>query len=62
MIKTQVTIKGELEQYVKEQMERTGESAGSTIRQLADFGMEFRRGLSTFAIMADEAKKLKSKT
>lgn len=47
-----VVAKGELEDYIKEQMERTGMAAGAITRELAQAGMEYRRGLSTFAKLA----------
>ena len=47
-----ITIHGELEDYVKEEMERAQESAGTVCKMLCDQGMEYKRGLKTMAAFA----------
>lgn len=52
-----VVAKGELEEYIQHEMERTGLSAGMTCLQLALAGMEYKqsiRGLSAFASALDK--------
>lgn len=47
-----VTARGELETYIKEEMERTGLSAGMVGLILAQAGMEYKQGLKSFAVLA----------
>lgn len=47
-----VTVKGNLEKYVQEQMKETGLSGPMIIVQLAMAGMEYKQGLKTFATLA----------
>lgn len=47
-----ITIKGELEEYVKEEMARSDEPAGTVCKMLCDQGMEYKRGLKTMAAFA----------
>lgn len=47
-----VTVKGNLEKYVQEQMQETGLSGAMVIHQLAQAGMDYKQGLKTFATLA----------
>lgn len=60
-MKLTVTIKGELEDYVLEQVKKTGKSNAMTVVDLAFQGMEYKQGLKSMAVFAaaieDEQKK-----
>lgn len=52
MMRITVTAKGELEEYIKQQMEKTGLSAGMICCNLAFAGMEYKEGLRSFSVLA----------
>lgn len=56
-----VIAKGELEEYIQEQMARTGLAAGSVTRELAQAGMEYRKSLKTFERLAEALEKQEKK-
>lgn len=47
-----ITAKGELEAYIKQEMEKTGLSAGMVGLILAQAGLEYKQGLKSFATLA----------
>ena len=51
-IRVNVTVKGEMEDYVKKEMERTGDAAGTVCKNLCDFGMAYKQGLASMAVLA----------
>jgi len=52
-----VTVKGELETYIKQEMEKTGLSAGMVTMILAQSGLEYKQGLNSFAVLAAALEK-----
>jgi hypothetical protein len=52
MIRCSVTVKGDVADYVKKEMERTGEAAGTVCKNLVTAGMEYKQGLSSLAALA----------
>ena len=51
-MKLTVTIKGELEDYVLEQVKKTGKSNAMTVVDLAFQGMEYKQGIKSMAVLA----------
>lgn len=51
-MKLTVTIKGELEEFVIEQVKKTGKSNAMTVVDLAFQGMEYKQGLKSMAVLA----------
>lgn len=52
-----VTVKGELEEFVREEMERLGEAAGTVCKQLCQQGMEYKKSLRTMSVLAAAIEK-----
>lgn len=52
-----VTLKGELEDYVKKEMERTGDAGGTICKSLCDAGMEYKSALKTMSVLAATLEK-----
>lgn len=55
-----VTVKGELEKYIKQEMDKTGLSAGLVTMLLAQSGLEYKQGLNSFSILAAALEKQES--
>lgn len=47
-----VTAKGDLEQYIKREMERNGLSAGLVCLNLALAGKEYKESIKSFSVLA----------
>lgn len=47
-----VIAKGDLEEYIQKDMQRTGLSAGMTCYNLARFGMRYEEGLKSMSVFA----------
>jgi hypothetical protein len=47
-----VTAKGDLEEYIKQEMERNGLSAGLVCLNLALAGKEYKESLKSFSVLA----------
>jgi len=52
-------VKGDLEKYMQEYMERTGMTAGMTINMLAIQGMEYKKQLEAITSIAQAINKNK---
>lgn len=60
ILRITATVKGELESYVNEQIEKTGFSSAQCLVNLALQGMEYKQALSTMGTFAKALEQQKN--